>query len=68
MKGKYCDYYWSVKKEKEGYIWHIRSSHEKGAEVIQSSTDEDWIGENYYETDREARADAKEAIRDYYSF
>lgn len=66
MKGKYCDYYWSVKKEKEGYAWYIRSSVTKGAEVLQSSKDNDDPEDRYFDNETAARSDAYDAIQDYY--
>lgn len=67
MKGKYCDYYWSVKKEQKGYVWYIRGSHVKGAEILESSKDNDDEDDKYFETDRKAKNNVYEAIQEYYS-
>lgn len=68
MKGKYCEYYWSVRKTKKGFVWHIRIDWRKGAEVLQSSLDEEDESDKYSKTARVARSEAYDRIRDYYSF
>lgn len=66
-KGKYCDYYWSVKKTAKGWIWEIRSDWKKGAEVLQSSLDNEDEDDKHFKTEGAARCDVYEAIQDYYS-
>lgn len=67
MRGKYCEYYWSVRKEEKGFVWEIRSDWRKGAEVLQSSKDNDDDDDKYFETAQTAMQDAYEAIQEYYS-
>lgn len=66
-KGKYCEYYWTTKKVKEGWVWTIRSEWRKGAEILQSSTDNELAEDKYCDTETEARSDVYHAIQDYYS-
>ncbi len=65
-KGKYCDYYWSIKKTPNGYIWEIRGDWRKGSEVLVSSLINGDPDFTYYETITAARSDCYDAIQDYY--
>jgi len=63
---KYCEYYISVEKKENGYIWKIwNKSQGTGKEVVQSSMDAD-EDDRYYETDEVAYQEAAEAIQYYY--
>lgn len=66
MKGKYCDYYWSVKKESEGYVWYIRTSYKRDAEVVECSKENNNPEDRFYDTPGDAASDARHAIQDYY--
>lgn len=66
-KGKYCDYYWSVKKTKGGFVWTIKSDWRKGAEMLQSSLLNNEPGFEFFDTYTAARSDVYEAIQDYYN-
>lgn len=66
MKGKYCDFYWSIKKTDKGYIWAIRGDWKKDAEVLQTSIESEDEDERYFKTSRDAMYNAKETIRDNY--
>lgn len=54
---KYAEYYYTTKKEKDGYSWAIRNV--KG-EILQ-------VSEEFETTKRLAEMDAEENIQEYYS-
>lgn len=60
---KYCDYYYTTRKLKLGYVWHIRNLN---GEILQSSLDDEDT-EEYYPNKLAAELDAKDAIQDYYT-
>lgn len=64
MRRKYADYYYTTKKEKEGYVWKILN---KEGEVLESSLDNEDKDDQYLETETAARMDAIHAIQDHYS-
>lgn len=65
-RGKYCDYYWSTKKEKSGkWIWEIQA--EYNGEVVQSSLDNEDEDDKFLDTETAARSDAYHAIQDHYT-
>lgn len=63
MRHKYCDYYYSIRKTKDGYVWTIWN---KEGEKMQSSLDNEDKEDQYLETDIAAKSDAIDAIQDYY--
>lgn len=66
MKRKYADYYWTVKKEKEGWVWRIYANF-FDKEPVQSSLDNSDEDDKYLDTSTAAAGDAIHAIQDYYS-
>jgi len=60
---KYCDLYYTIKKTDKGYVWYIR---EKGGEQIQSSLDNEYEDERYYEDKAFAEIDCRDCIEDHY--
>lgn len=64
-QGKYCDFYWSVKKQEKGFVWKIRAVF--GGEVIESSLDNEDDDDKYLPTLTAARSEAYDAIQNHYT-
>lgn len=60
---KYCDYYFTTKKTKSGYTWNILN---EKREVLQRSTDNENVDDQYFENKTAAELDCRDAIQDYY--
>lgn len=63
-KWKYAEYIYSTKKTDKGYVWTIWGIDHK---PMQTSLDSEDVDEMYFETQRQARAAAIEAIQDHYN-
>lgn len=68
MKGKYADFYWSVKKHPEGFVWTIKNINDKRSEPIETSLDEEDIDERYFDDPDKAIEAVKERIREIYQY
>lgn len=60
---KYCDFLFTTKKEKDGYVWKILNDKR---EVLQSSLDNEDPEDRYFENKIQAELDCREAIQEYY--
>lgn len=65
MKRKYADMYYSVKKEKEGWIWGIYFNY-VDKKPSQTSLENDDPNDRYLDSETAARTDAIDAIQDHY--